>query len=189
MDAKVLVHVGRFSRDKIPTSRMVIKAAERVAKQNRKFIAILVGPGPYRSELQRLAAAANRRLGRNAIQVRAPLLQINPIYYAADIVLGTGRVALEAMACGKPVIAVGVAGYLGIITPATVNHAINSHFGDHSARQSANYVKVALDIQHLLSKPALAASLGSFGAKLVAKKFSINNIASRLLRIYNQVLK
>ncbi len=188
-DAKVLVHVGRFSRDKFPIARMAIMAAERVAKQNRRFLAIFVGPGPYRYELQKLASQANRRLGRNAIQVRPPLLQINPIYYAADVVLGTGRVALEAMACGKPVIAAGVAGYLGIITPATIDYAIKSHFGDHSARLKSNAVKMSQDIQHLIHKPALAASLGTFGAKLVSRKFSINQVAGRLLRIYQQILK
>jgi hypothetical protein len=37
------------------------------------------------------------------------------------------------MACAKPVVAAGVAGYCGVVFPENVNKMIQCHFGDHGA--------------------------------------------------------
>lgn len=129
--AQILVYAGRFSPDKYPIARNVVLAAEQIAKYNRQFLAVLVGPGPSRSNLIQLAAKVNRRLGRTAIIIRPPMSNIQHAYYVSDVVVGTGRVALEAMACAKPVVAAGVAGYCGIVQKKNINKMVQCHFGDH----------------------------------------------------------
>ncbi|KIL38467.1 hypothetical protein SD70_26235 [Gordoniibacillus kamchatkensis] len=185
--AQILVYAGRFSSDKYPIARNVVLAAERIAKYNRQFLAVLVGPGPSRSNLVQLAAKANRRLGRTAIIIRPPMSNIQHAYYVSDVVVGTGRVALEAMACAKPVVAAGVAGYCGIVQQKNINQMVQCHFGDHGAIAPITPEKLSSDINSLLRNPIKARSLGELGATTVKRRFSIKTIGSRIIQIYKEV--
>ncbi|MCJ8012343.1 glycosyltransferase [Paenibacillus sp. KQZ6P-2] len=186
--AQIVVYAGRFSPDKYPIAKNVIQAAERIAKKNDKFIAILVGPGPCRSNLIQLAATVNHRLGRRAVIIRPPMSSIQNAYYTADVVIGTGRVALEAMACSKPVISAGVAGYCGIVHQKNINQMIQYHFGDHGAVAPISTEKLSTDINKLLSDPNRAREFGKDGIKTVKRQFSINNVGFRLLQLYKEVM-
>ncbi|WP_123040501.1 glycosyltransferase [Cohnella candidum] len=187
LSSKILLYAGRFSFDKYPIARIVVKVAEQIAKNDPQVIAVLMGPGTKRSYLVSLAAAVNRRIGRKAIIVRPPTSRIHEAYAAADIVVGTGRVALEAMACGKPVVAVGVAGYCGIVQPNLIDKMIQFHFGDHGAMNSVSTQRLNRDIRFLLGNPALAREWGEFGSQTVKKKFSNHNVVARLLQTYKEV--
>ncbi|KKO55408.1 glycosyltransferase [Paenibacillus sp. DMB20] len=187
LTAKILVYAGRFSPDKYHIARNVILSAGRIAKNNRQFIAVLVGPGPLRSNLIQLADKVNHRLGRRAVIIRPPMSNIQHAYNAADVVIGTGRVALEAMACAKPVISVGVAGYCGIVQQKNINQMIQCHFGDHGAFTPISIEKLSSDINSLLGNPKRARDFGKDGAKTVQRRFSIHKIVSRLLQTYKEV--
>nr|WP_145163917.1 glycosyltransferase [Paenibacillus terrae] len=185
--AQILVYAGRFSSDKYPIARKVIQAAERIAKNNSQFIAVLVGPGSRRTDLNQLAAKANHRLGRTAVIIRPPMSSIQLAYFAADVVIGTGRVALEALACAKPVISAGVAGYCGIVQQKYMNKLIQCHFGDHGAVAPILTKKLSSDINSLLSHPNRAREFGKVGMKTVKQQYSINKVGARLLQLYKEV--
>lgn len=182
--AQILVYAGRFSSDKYPIARNVILAAERIAKYNRQFLAVLVGPGSRRSDLIQLAAKVNRRLGRTAVIIRPPMSNIQHAYYASDVIVGTGRVALEAMACAKPVVAAGVAGYCGIVQKKNINKMVQCHFGDHGAFAPITPETLSSDINSLLRNPKKARALGELGVTTVKRRFSIKTIGSRVIQVY-----
>lgn len=48
----------------------------------------------------------------------------------ADLVIGAGRVAMEALLCGRPTLAIGEAKAIGIITAENLPQALASNFGD-----------------------------------------------------------
>lgn len=185
--AQILVYAGRFSPDKYPIAIKVIQAAERIATSNHQFIAVLVGPGSQRTHLKQLAAQVNQRLGRTAIIIRPPMTRIQHAYFAADVVIGTGRVALEAMACAKPVISAGVAGYGGIVQQKNMNQLIKCHFGDHGAVAPISTEKLSSDINSLLSNPNRARDFGKIGMRTVKRQFSVNNVGSQLLQLYKEI--
>ncbi|WP_442603957.1 glycosyltransferase [Paenibacillus sp. KN14-4R] len=187
--AQILVYAGRFSRDKIQIAKKVILASEIVARNNPNFVAVLFGPGTYamRSKLLALAAKVNGRLGRQAIYIRHALSDIQHAYFAGDVIVGTGRVALEGMACARPVIAAGVAGYCGLIKPKNLNKIVRAHFGDHGALEATTIGKLSDDISKLLNTPKKARFLGKFGARTVRKRFSIEKIGNELIRVYGNL--
>ncbi|MNF49931.1 Polysaccharide deacetylase [compost metagenome] len=47
-----------------------------------------------------------------------------------DLVIGAGRVAMEALLCGRPAFAIGEAKALGLVTEQNLDEALASNFGD-----------------------------------------------------------
>ncbi|HLF23751.1 MAG TPA: polysaccharide deacetylase family protein, partial [Burkholderiales bacterium] len=69
---------------------------------------------------------------------------------AQDVIVGGGRVPLEAMRVGKPVIAVGEGCYVGPITADTIARARATNFGDCAAREPFAPQKLMEDLAALL---------------------------------------
>lgn len=108
-----------------------------------------------------------------------------PIYYdLADIVVipslveATSIAALEAMACGKPIIATKVGGLLEII----------KHYYNGLLVPPADSKALAQAILLLLLDRKLLNNL-AYNALCFAKYYSWENIISRILSIYNSILK
>lgn len=184
----ILAYAGRFSSDKQGIAQKIIAAGERINRLYPNVYTMLAGPGIYRAALAKRAAQANHRLGRVAIIVRPALTNIRTLYRAADLVIGTGRVLLEAMACGKPVLAAGVKGSFGLISPARITAAVHGHFGDHGASSPLTVDALVRDFTHIRKTPALAPSLGKFGRSYVLQHFSISHVATRMIAVYHDCL-
>lgn len=185
--AEIVAYASRFSKDKYPIARKLISAGEAVARIRKRSLFILAGPGAYQNRLQRYARLANRRIGRQAIFVVPAMKQIWNLYAASDIVVGTGTVANEAMACERALIAAGVKGYYGIITPLNLREAIINQFGDHGARKPVRSANLARDITYLLAKRGLAKSLGKMGRDITVRKYSIKVISRRVRKLYTTI--
>ncbi|MFC6225144.1 polysaccharide deacetylase family protein [Hymenobacter artigasi] len=100
------------------------------------------------------------------------------------LVIGAGRVAIEALGAGRPVLALGEASYEGLVTEDTFAPAAASNFGDIAARLSASEVDFAallVDAQGFLRQPqAVPAAL----RQQVQAHYSLATIAARVLEVY-----
>jgi peptidoglycan/xylan/chitin deacetylase (PgdA/CDA1 family) len=68
-----------------------------------------------------------------------------------DLIIGAGRVAMEAMRCGKPVIAVGERRYVGLIDRSTIDVAKQTNFGDSDWQSDFNLPGLVAELQQILS--------------------------------------
>ena len=108
-----------------------------------------------------------------------------PYYYsAADVLImpsyyeSFGMVALEAMACGTPVVASQVGGLAFLIQDGVTGFVVPG--GDHLALSDR--------LTQLLSQPELRRRLGEQAAAY-AQEYSWENITSRILELYHEVLQ
>ncbi|MBO9605188.1 MAG: glycosyltransferase, partial [Paenibacillaceae bacterium] len=112
---------------------------------------------------------------------------MSDFYRSCDVVVGTGRVALEAIACGKPVLAVGNGGYIGPVTVKNFNYAWRSNFGDHQAKRvkwTDRKFKNDLNRMLLLKK---SGKIRTFQVrKLMIHKFSSRIMIEKIARLYQQ---
>ena len=107
-----------------------------------------------------------------------------PYYYSAAEVLimpshyeSFGMVALEAMACGTPVVASQVGGLAFLIQDGVTGFVVPG--GDHLALSER--------LTQMLSQPDLRARLGEQAAAY-ARAYSWENITSRIQDLYQEVL-
>lgn len=101
----------------------------------------------------------------------------------SDIIIGAGRVAVEAILCGKPIIGVGEAQYIGLITQENITEALKSNFGDINYRntQNFNWEYLIKDIEHGF---VLSAEKLLHLRKIIEPEFNSKLIVSRIENIY-----
>ncbi|MGM0904475.1 MAG: glycosyltransferase family 4 protein [Bacillota bacterium] len=129
----------------------------------------------------------NMQHGENFIHVLGERKDMERIYCGADCVVGTGRIALEAMACETKVIAAGSEGYVGLITPDNFHEACQLHFGDHAGKGDFSEEIFCKDIaEAFLSGPSSDITNVKKNRELVKNRFSIEQVTNELLHVYKR---
>jgi D-inositol-3-phosphate glycosyltransferase len=188
-DHVVIVFAGRVQPLKAPD--MVLHAAARMiaddpALASRLTIAFVGGPsGAGRADPDGLAELAGR-LGLGGLvrlEPPCPQAELADWYRAASIVMvpsyseSFGLVAVEAQACGTPVVAAAVGGLRTAVRHGTSGILIDS-------RDPASYARAARD---LAGDPAELARL-SAGARDHASRFGWSVTVDRLLDLDSDVM-
>ena len=102
----------------------------------------------------------------------------------STLVVGAGRVAIEALGAGRPVLALGEACYAGLVTPQTWDAAAASNFGDILARATGEAVDFAVllaDAQAFLQAPR---PVPEALRQQVRLRYSLAIVAARVLEVY-----
>ena len=149
---------------------------------------VVVGQGPEESEVARVADRMNVRLGRNAVFALGGRGDIPRILSLGDVVVGTASVALEAMACGKPVVAAGKGGHFGIVRPANLDEADASCFADHVDVGTVTAEALRADLATLLRDPEEARRLGAFGRETAETRYSVAKLTADAETLYGEEL-
>jgi len=187
--AYVVAFVGRIQPLKAPD--VLLRAAAELRRRDpeagRRLVVAVCG-GPSGSGLQRPTALMElaAELGiADAVRFLPPQPPdaLADVYRAADLVAvpshneSFGLVALEAQACGTPVVAAAVGGLVTAVRDGVSGVLVDSH-------RPGDWAAVVGD---LLATPARRARL-SAGAVDHARQFSWNQTACGLLAVYREVV-
>jgi len=170
---------------------IVIRALPKLCQTVPDVTYLIVGDGPYRAELENLAATSGVR-DRVVFAGQVADEEVSDIYAICDVfvmpsreqlderdVEGFGIVFIEANACGKPVIG----GRSGGIPDAIVDGVTGLLVNPHDPEDIANALR------RLLADRDLAIRLGRQGQLRVVRDFSWAGIASRVQLILDSVVK
>lgn len=159
----------------------LIEAADLLRREAIDFRMVVVGDGPFRSELEALA----HRTGLSAILFFTGFRQDVPALLAAfDLFVlptleeGMSVAILEAMSAGKPVIASRVGGVPELVTAET-----------GILVPPADPHQLALALQRLILAPASRKQMGNNGRALVEKNFTLSRMAEAHLQLYQRLIK
>ena len=181
--SKVLLYVSRLEDEKGDVCKKFIRAAQFYMDKELDIHVVIVGGGPDLSSIRKLAAKKHRE----RIHILGERLDTVSLFSISDVVIGTGRVALEAMSCKRPVIAIGSKGVFGIVKPENFNVAWKFYFGDHRAKQTADIGRIQRLIAASLRSKKASVVWGDAGRKFVKNKFHISGIVDKLLSIYHTI--
>jgi D-inositol-3-phosphate glycosyltransferase len=188
-DAYVVAFVGRIQPLKAPD--VLVRAAAALHLRDPEVahrLNLVVVGGPSGTGLERPAAlmelAASFGLS-DAVRFLPPQTSaaLADLYRAADLVAvpsyneSFGLVALEAQACGTPVVAAAVGGLVTAVRNGVSGVLVNGHDPDDWARALGG----------LLASPGRRAEL-SRGAVEQARSFSWDRTAARLLTVYREAV-
>ncbi|WP_323904592.1 polysaccharide deacetylase family protein [Aeromonas hydrophila] len=102
-----------------------------------------------------------------------------------DLVIGAGRVAMEALLCGRPAFAIGEAKAIGLVTEHNLDEALASNFGDIGPQD------LAIDFAALKAQitPALASGTVSDTIRQrIQAEYGLSGVVSGLESIYQDAV-
>lgn len=169
--AKKIAIIGRTTGPKKLRTEQVVKS---LLQADQKFEITLVGG---RINSLNLSDQEKNQIS----EVHIPTLT-SANYARYDLVVGAGRVCMEALMTGIPTIAFGEATYEGLITPVNFKKALASNFGDIDLRSRGprlNEAQFKIDIQSVLAKADL-----EILAKLASEEFSLTELSRKITRFY-----
>ena len=178
-----LLFVGRIQ----PLKGLTI-AVQALAELSDPTARLVVVGGPSgidgHAEFDRVGRLIDELGVRGRIEVVEPQEhhRLSTYYRAADVVVvpsrseSFGLVALEAAACGVPVVAAAVGGLRTLVEDGTTGFLVDS-------RDPSEY---AGRIDRLLGDPAAAATMGRRAAEL-ADRYAWSTTAGRLRRLYGDL--
>ena len=175
----VVTTVGRLTA--IKQHRLFLEAFQRVTTQRPDAVALIVGDGELRQNLEAHAAAIGVAASVRFLGWRRDL----PVIYAAtDVFLLTSRnegtpVALiEAMASAVPGVSTDVGGVKDVIR--TPELGVLAPFGDAGA--------LALGVERLLADPPARREMGALAREEVLRRFDIARLVDDIATLYRDLL-
>ncbi|GAQ25063.1 MULTISPECIES: glycosyltransferase family 4 protein [Tepidanaerobacter] len=184
-----IVYISRLMGARGEIALRLIKALPQIKDSFPNVKLIVVGEGDKYESIAKMANQYNEKAPENSVIVTGARLDTPQIMNMADVAVGVGRVALEAMAMEKPVIIAGEAGFMGILKPENFELAKKHNFSGRGSSMTTDSENIASAIKTLLSDEQLRKRLGSFGREEVAKYFSIESMTNQVLKIYYQLIE
>jgi glycosyltransferase involved in cell wall biosynthesis len=192
-EGRKVVLAMRLDEAKRPWMDTLLVAADGLRESSGDVRIIVAGEGPLAEELHERAAAIVRPATGEPV-----LIPIGPVYATgdlvqlynhADVMIGSGRGILEAMACGKPAIVLGERGEGEILDAASIGAAAHANFSGRHFRDREEPTKPLAElIASLLDDPEALAESGRFSYQYVMDEFDARIGAEALVAVYEKAI-
>ena len=177
-DRKLLLYVGRLAAEK--NTNVLFDAFSRLSSRNETYHLVVIGDGRQRGPLHEL-----EKIGAPVTWLRycADAAQLAQYYRTADLFVHPGveetfgLVALEAQACGTPVV-----GIRGSYMDAVILHDQRSWANENSASA------LAAAIETTMARTDLRA-IGVSASQHVAERYAWPRVFDHLFSIYREVAR
>jgi len=161
---------------------LLIRAFQRIKREKAEARLVIVGEGSLRESLRSLV----RRLDlAHDVIFTGFLADVPQILATFDVAVlpsyfeGMGRVLLEAMAMGKPVVGTRVGGI-----PDLIEEDVNGYLVS-----PGNEEELAAALLKILNNKSLAAKMGEAGRKKMTERFSADTMVRSIEKVYLELLE
>jgi peptidoglycan/xylan/chitin deacetylase (PgdA/CDA1 family) len=181
-DTPIILFVGRLTGPKGDVVRFLIsKVFPRIASKIRCVFYIIPG-NIIPQDFPILINDVNQKIGCNQIMLLEFQKDVIPFMKTADVIIGSGRVAMESVLLARRTLVFGEAGYAGIIRIDNFIDQCNINFGDIGKYSEPEIQTIVNDLTTLLYEQNNSErhTLQTF----IRKAYSIDYIEDRVNKIY-----
>lgn len=184
-----LTFVSRLDFDCSDVAYALCRLAKQLELAIPRVEILLCGGGEAYFSLCRMAEGVNEEIGKQAVRVLGRVEEMSELLCSSDLVCGVSRVAMEAMACGVPVILGGNEGFFGLLTPSDFDRMSASNFccRGEARLSDARLYRSILQAASLSSQERQ--DLGQALRHLVCDRADISKVAERTRCLYRETLE
>jgi L-malate glycosyltransferase len=175
---RYVVNVARFHPVKDQVT--LLRAFRQVAAEHSDVDLLLVGDGPLRGDLERLAHELNLDRRVHFLGVRhdvAAILHASQVFVLTSVCEGAPLTLLEAMAAGISPVVTAVGG-----NPEIVRDGIDGYLTPRG-----NAEAIAEAIEKLLDDSTIRAAMGAAAAQRVREHYAIERTVNRYRALYERL--
>ncbi|NOU94842.1 glycosyltransferase [Paenibacillus sp. LMG 31456] len=189
--ATIVLYAGRLSWEKGEICEEIIHTIDSMRNNGYPNLHLIVaGGGNKQEDIIKLSTTKQQPGSETYIHYVGEVMNMGAYYSVSDCVIGTGRVALEALSCERPLIATGSKGFLGIVKPDSYEKAWDCWFGDHDCDKKLSKALLTANLRKLFNmEPQIRTHLVQSGRKFVTDKFQISKKVDQLMDIYRHSIQ
>lgn len=197
VDSKVILRVARVSPQYVTSIVQGIEATARLRMQglNVSFVHIGIRQDRWSSKyIDRCIEEANKKCKATvAVSTQEGTANAPDYISAADLVIGAGRGAFDAMLRAKPVLIVGENGFAGTVTSTRVEELAYRNFSGRNASSERtaeeSISELADEIERLITDNVYYSEVATFGQQYVLNKLDVRFGAAQYEQIYQKYVK
>ena len=147
----------------------------------------IVGDGDHLEEIRSQADSINRQIGRTAVIIHGYMQDVSDIIKKSGLVLGVGRVAIETLACGVPVLSVNQKYFGGLVSRENYSFFRKNNFVAYGL-ESPDENKLTTELKDYFSNIEHWQEEAAFLQKQIDEDFNIFKITSSITELYNELV-
>ena len=190
-EATLVGFVGRLDWEKGPDK--FVQVADRIRRRRPDVHFVLVGEGPMEAELREMIAQMGLE---GSVHMAGMHRNIETVYPAFDLLLQTSRseamplALLEGMACGRPVVAIGVGGVAELVEGGTNGILISpGNWSYVASPYPGDWEGVAAAALDLLKQPARLRQMGQASRKRAEDVFDLHHNVRETAAVFNRLVR
>ena len=183
-----LCYISRIDkRHSLIISLIMSKALMPLYRQFPELKFNIVGDGDHLEDISREAESVNLNLGRKAVIIHGYMEDVSEIIRKSGLVLGVGRVAIETLACGVPVLSVNQKYFGGLVSRENYSFFSKNNFVAYG-RESPDSNKLEKELTAYFSNIKHWQDEAAILQKHIDEDFNIFKIASSITDLYRDLI-
>ena len=180
-------YISRLDREHTAMIIMIIRSVIcRIAEKYSEFTFNVIGDGKTLNKIREEARKVNSRLGREVCFIHGYAREVTKVIRISDLVIGVGRVAIEAMQCGVPVLSMNNKRMGSIISPSNYEwYKVNNFVavGHDAPDENSLFFQLTGFFSNPTDRIKDAAVLQNY----VSREFNLEYISREIRKIYGEV--
>ncbi|GIN19621.1 MAG TPA: hypothetical protein DEO65_16670 [Bacillus bacterium] len=182
-----IAYISRLDDDKLPSLDFFIECVEQLSSRVDVQIGI-IGSGSQYSYIVKRVEQINDKLSKKMIHAVNGSDNINKIIKNYEVVVGVGRVILEALALGKIPICIGNNNYVGIVKEQILRRISKVNFTDRNTDTPQLPELFIEDIMKIIKKPRLIKNDILQAFHFIKDHYDVKLSAYKHERLYAEVM-
>jgi len=186
---KRILVVSRLDGEyKYETYKRFFSIVPELAREVKSLEVVVLGGGNVFEKVKAAADRVNESYGKKLIDMKGPVVDLLGYYRDADLFVGSGRSALQAMSCGIPSVIFGEKGFSGVVNRQNLENIAYYNLSGRNAKQPVPDGEVVSTLLPILTDDAVAEKLGAEALEIVGERYDARAGARALEKIYEKLL-
>ncbi len=183
-----ICYTSKINKKHLGFLKLMISNVLPVLKQKYPTLELwIIGDGKKLDELKELADNLNNKFSSSLCNVLGYKPSVLNYYQSASLVLGVGRVALEASAIGVPVLSVNCRRMGGLLTTKKYENIKYANFIDTKASPPCKH-SIQTTIEEFFNHQSKWEKEAEYLVKKIKKDFSLDDMINRTVSLYEDVI-